>query len=248
MKSLKTGLHLVFIFVLSCSYGYSQDSLKTIPSNDSLSLFAADTLGLRLSYPVERQLPKDLINIRTPKSPLEVDTRTGSYYTPKIVQDKLDDIMNRPRSDSFVPLLGLAAFAVNVAVKQLEAAKLFEPKAEDYMLSDKELLVLEQLWIKAPQKIDELYLNTSLQEGNTANELQKTISKLTDINLVKTRTDGKKMVLFFPSQKLDHVKNIIRNAVNDTKRLEKETDQLKLVLNRFENIEQQKDKIEKNDN
>lgn len=238
MIILKACLNLLIIIFLIAGNSIAQDSVNTKHTSDSLDFFTTDTLGLKLSYPLDKKLPKDILIIPKPKSPLEIDTRTGSFYTPKNVQDKMDDIMNRPRRDSFVPLLGLAAFAVSVAAKQMEAAKLFEPDADDYLLPQNELEVLEELWKKAPQKIDSLYLSTPLQANNTAAELQKTIGRLSEKNLIKTRTDGNKVVLFFPGQKLEYVKSLVHNAASDTKRSEEQVLKFLALRDRLQKIEQ----------
>ena len=236
MKKINGCSLSIILSLLLFNTLYSQDTLATNKTLDSLDLFKIDTLNLKLTYPLEKQLPKDILNIPAPKSQLDVDTRTGSYYTPRNVQDKMDQIMNRPRRDSFVPILGLAAFAVSVALKQVEAAKLFEPKAEDYLLQEKEFLVLEKLWQKSPSKIDDLYLKTNLKEKNTVSELQKTITALSDKNLIKTRSDGNNVVLFFPAQKLDYVKKMINTATFENEKSESEINQLKSLLKQLENI------------
>lgn len=240
MNTLRKCLYIAFVLMIFIYNSFAQDSLTTEKfvsiSKDSLTLFQIDTLKLNLSYPLERELPKDILRIPIPKSQFDIDMRSGSYYTPRNVQDKMDHIMNRPRQDSFVPILGLAAFAVSVAAKQLEASKLFDPNAEDYLLPEQELLVLEELWKKSPQEIDDLYSRTLLNENNTARELQKTITKLTDKNLVKTRTDGIKVVLFFPAQKLEYVQTIIKMASHENYRSEQEIAQLNSLLKRLTEV------------
>jgi hypothetical protein len=173
---------------------------------------------------------------KPPQTPLDIDMRESSYYTPREVQDKMDQIMNRPRSDSFMPILAMAAFAASVAAKQLEVEKLFELNAEDYLVPDDEFTILQKLWLKAPQTIDELYLISGLQENQTAKVLQLKISSLSDKSLIKTRGDDNNNILFFPAQKLDKVKDLFKKALNDFNKSEQEIEQLKAFYNKLLSI------------
>jgi len=192
------------------------DSLK-IASLDSALFFKADTLSLQLSFPTDKKIPKNIITMpRLPSNPLEIDTRTSSYYTPRNVQDKMDQIMNRPRSDTFLPVLAMAYFAASIAAKQLEIDKLFELKADDYFVPEDQFTILEKLWIKAPRRIDNLYLATDLKDETTAKELQNHLIILADNGLIKTRDAGENNILFYPAQKSEKVIELFMSALNDT--------------------------------
>ena len=179
---------------------------------------------------------------KPPRTPLDIDMRESSYYTPRNVQDKLDQIMNRPRRDTFMPALAIAAFAVSVAAKQLQVEKLFELDAMDYLVTDAEFEILEQLWRRAPQTIDELYLESDLQKQKTAKLLQQKISALSDNNLIKTRGDGDKNILFFPAQKLDKVKELFKTELTDLSHSEQEIEQLKTFYNKLLTVKVDSDK------
>ena len=130
----------------------------------------------------------------------------------------------------------MAAFAASVAAKQLEVEKLFELKAKDYLVPEQEFEILEKLWRKAPQSIDELYLKTDLQNEQTAKLLEEKITSLSDKSLLKTRGDGETNILFFPAQKLDKVKEIFKKALNDFDNSEEESKQLKTFYDKLQLI------------
>ena len=230
---------IVFIFnnVAAQNHIQAADSAKADSTKiDSILFVHADTLGLKLSYPLNN-IPKNIFTMPKPSTaPLDIDRRESSYYTPRNVQDKMDQIMNRPRRDSFLPVLAMAAFAVSVAAKQLEVHKLFELKAKDYLLAEDDFEILKKLWIKAPQTIAELYLETNLQNEQTAKLLQEKITSLSDKNLLKTRGDGESNILFFPAQKLHKVKEIFKKALSDFDNNEEEIEQLKTFYDKLQLI------------
>lgn len=245
---------IIFVLGLILIYSlFSQDSINVAAHDSSQTdslisasfdnglFFRTDTLALQLSYPINKKLPKNIISIPSlPSNLLEVDVRTGSYYTPKIVQDKLDQIMNRPRSDSFSPVLAMAVFAASIAVKQLGIEKLFELDAEDYLVPEDQFMVLEKLWAKAPRRIDNLYLLTELKNGTTAKELQKSLQFLADKGLVKTRDAGENNILFFPAQKRDKVLKLFRSALNDTSNSEETQAKLNYAFEKLQKIVSEK--------
>ena len=234
---------IIIIFIFLISQLYAQDKVKSIDSTktdstkiDSVLFSRQDTLGLKLSYP-QHNIPLNIITMpKPPQTPLDIDMRESSYYTPREVQDKMDQIMNRPRSDSFMPILAMAAFAASVAAKQLEIEKLFELTADDYLVPDDEFTIMQKLWIKAPQTIDELYLDSDLKKNQTAQLLQHRISSLSDRSLIKTRGDGDNNILFFPAQKLEKVKELFKKALNDFNKSEQEIEQLKTFYNKLLSI------------
>jgi len=238
---MKKILLLLLLSALSNLVAQNQtkiiDSTKTDSTKIDTMLFVQnDTLGLKLSYP-QTNIPKNFFAMpKPPVTPLDIDMRESSYYTPRNVQDKMDRIMNRPRSDSFMPILAMAAFAASVAAKQLQVEKLFELNAEDYLIPEKEFEVLEKLWIKAPQSIDELYLKSDLQNEQTAKLLQEKVASLSEKSLLKTRGDGENNILFFPAQKLEKVKELFKTALSDFDNSEEEIKQLKIFYDKLYSI------------
>lgn len=227
------------VMIYCTSPVFSQDSSNFSLVDTSLvdssfvqrsTLFNNDTLNLQMNFTTGRKIPQNIISMpKSPESILDVDYRSSSYYTPKNVQDKMDRIMNRPRSDSFMPVLAMAAFAASVAAKQLQISKLFELKADDYFISENEWQILEKLWEKSPQKIIDLYLNTNLKENNTAATLQQTMVSLAEKGIIKTREENDKTILFFPAQNKKKVEDIFRHALSD----ESNTQEYHQKLNRY---------------
>ncbi|MCB0282087.1 MAG: BlaI/MecI/CopY family transcriptional regulator [Calditrichaeota bacterium] len=241
-KNYQNYKYAVLIVIAFVTLLAAQDSLQYLPDStttsftkiDSTLYHKNDSLGLKLTFPLENKINRNAIPVpKMPDNPWELDYRSSSYYTPRLVQDKMDQIMNRPRSDSFVPVMAMAFFAANLAVKQLQASKLFQLSAEDYLVDDLEWKILEALWKESPLRIDELYLNTNLKDSTTATELQKHLTHLADKNLIKTRDAGSDIILFYPALDLNSVKQLfiedVRNdSVNDSLKL-----QMKIVLERF---------------
>ncbi len=218
------------------------DSLKRA-SIDSTLFLQKDTLALQLIFPVKKTIPKNVISMPKPSNnPFEVDTRSSSYYTPRNVQDKLDQGMGRPRSDSFAPVMAMAFFAASIAAKQLEIDKLFELKATDYLIPDGQFLILEKLWAKAPQRIDGLYLSEGLKDETSAKELQTRLAALADKGLIKTRDAGKDNIFFYPAQKNEKVAKLFKKALNDTSNSVEVQKKLSALLKRVEKISSQKNK------
>lgn len=207
------------------------DSLLVIPSSP-LSLIPQDSINVQFKFPSKKTTAPARIIPRPslPANPLSIDTRSGSYYTPKNVQDKMDQIMNRPRQDSFMPVLAMAVFAAKVAAKHLEVEKLFALKAEDYLIPENQIDILEQLWQKAPKRIDELYFAGNLSQGLTAKKLQNILLDLTEKNLLKTRDAGENNILFFPAQRKADVVKMIKAALRSENITEARMTQLQNLL------------------
>jgi predicted transcriptional regulator len=244
----------LILVLLSASFVFGQDSTITSADSsktDSLKLalidstlfLQKDTLALQLTFPIKKTIPKNVISIPKPSSNrFEVDTRSGSYYTPRNVQDKIDRGMGRPRSDSFAPVMAMAFFAASIAAKQLEIDKLFELKAADYLIPDGQFSILEKLWVKAPQRIDGLYLSAGLKDETSAKELQTRLASLADKGLVKTRDAGKDNIFFYPAQRRERVIKLFKKALNDTTNSKETQYKLAVLLKRLENLSSQNNK------
>ena len=64
---------------------------------------------------VNRYHPSNIM----PKNYYKIDYRSSSYYVPRMVKDELSLIMNRPKDKSFVPILGVAFLAAQLASKYI---------------------------------------------------------------------------------------------------------------------------------
>lgn len=246
-------LLLPFILLVVLSHNlFCQDSTKRIipdslnnaslknVSLDSTLFFKTDSLSLKFSFPINQKLPKNVISLpKLPSNPLEIDTRTSSYYTPKNVQDKMDQIMNRPRRDSFLPVLAMAYFAARIAAQQLEIDRMFELNATDYLVTDDQFSILEKLWIKPARRIDDLYLTTDLKNETTAKGLQICIAILADKGLIKTRDAGENNIFFYPAQKSEKVFDLFISEMKDTSITAGTQTKLRLYFSRLQKITQQ---------
>jgi len=146
----------------------------------------------------------DIRNV-LPKNPMMLDTREGSYYTPKIVQDRLTFFMNRPRADSFVPIPTVAFLAASVAMHYLQIEKNILITAEDYLVNDRHRAILFSLWQKSPQTISDIYSQKPHQIYNTYETLSAAIDSLIDKRLIKRRNVEKGETLLYPAQPLADV-------------------------------------------
>ena len=57
------------------------------------------------------------------RNPFGPDTRYGSFYTTRLVRDELNTMMHRPKDNAFVPVLGVAYIAMQMASKYLLVKK-----------------------------------------------------------------------------------------------------------------------------
>ena len=196
-----------------------------------VTLLKDSTLKFNLEYSGKEEPKIFFPKVTLPDNPLEIDMRGTSYYTPREVQDHLDKAMNRPRSESLVPVFALAAFAARMAEKQLKIQKLLEKKAEDYLITDSEWHLLTALWKKAPMNVEELY---RVHKSYSARAMEKELLLLNDKGLLKTRKTGNGILLFYPAQKAEAVLALFNSALP---RLDKDPQTLKRVLERKKDLE-----------
>ncbi len=240
-------LMITFILAFSLSEGaptaqtntriHTADSLKSDTTKIKLIylpviLLKDSTLKFNLEYSDEGKSAMLFPRITLPDNPLEIDTRGSSYYTPREVQDHLDMAMNRPRSESFVPVFALAAFAARLVEKKLNIRKLLERKAEDYLISESGWHLLLALWKKAPMNVKEIY---RLHQSYSASALEKELLLLNDKGLLKTRKTGNGVILFYPAQKAQKVLALFNAALS---RVDRDPETLRRVLKRKKELEE----------
>ena len=148
-----------------------------------------------------------------PKNSWEMDYRSTSYYTPRIVSDKIAKIMHRPPPDSFVPLPAVALLAVKMASKYLDIKIKIEIKADDYIIDETLEPVLFSLWEKSPQTVAQLYKRKNIQNKRTMDVLMSDIQVLMDKKLVKIRKMQTEADKYFAAQDLATVKKLIQSAL-----------------------------------
>jgi len=122
-----------------------------------------------------------------PRDPLKLDVRGSSYYVPSMVRDELNQIMNRPRDNAFVPILAAAYLALQLSAKYLLIEKKTAITWQDVENSRVGRPILEELWQESPQTISKLYKREKLKSNYTMMELQRLTEILIDNKLVKRK-------------------------------------------------------------
>lgn len=134
-----------------------------------------------------------------PKNPFELDYRSNSYYIPRMVKDELNLIMNRPKDNSFVPILGVAFIAAQLATKYLLVQNKKKISTNNIFNTLDEKNILKALWKKNPQTASELYKNTIIDKAITLIKLNEGINRLVDNKLIKQKNLEDKELLFYPA-------------------------------------------------
>jgi len=122
-----------------------------------------------------------------PTNPFEVDLRYSSNYVPRMVRDELNQIMDRPRDNAFIPILPVAFIALQLASQYLLIRHKTEITVENIINAEEAMPVLKMLWLKSPQTLSELYEKQSISDQHTMRDLGRLIDLLIDNNLVRTR-------------------------------------------------------------
>ena len=151
-----------------------------------------------------------------PENPFEVDMRGHPMYTPRMVRDELNLIMNRPRDQAFMPILGVAYIAYQMAAKYLSFKSKLELEIEDILACADHIYLLQELWKSSPQTCSELYLAVKQATALTYTITEQKLENMADNNLVKTKNLEDDTVQFFPAYRRDQVIYVLDTARNDT--------------------------------
>ena len=130
-------------------------------------------------------------------NPFQLDMRSSSYYVPRQVRDELNLIMNRPRESAFVPVLGVAFLAFQLAQKYLFIQAKTTITSQDLLAADNNLNILNSLWELSPQSMLEIYDNLP-GLNPTIPHLEHQLEQLQDSKLIRTRETDKNK-LYFPA-------------------------------------------------
>jgi hypothetical protein len=151
-----------------------------------------------------------------PKNPFYLDVRSSSNYVPIFVRDELNLIMNRPKDSAFMPVLGVAFLAAQMAAKYLLIQKQIAIKVENVLRSEEGIPILQELWKKNPQTAIQLFEINYLQENNTVSSLQNILHVLSDNKLVKPKklVDGE--LQYFPAISRNELYALLEKAHADT--------------------------------
>ena len=148
-----------------------------------------------------------------PKNFWEMDYRGTSYYTPRIVSDKLAHIMDRLPPESFVSLPAVALMAASIAMKYADIRLKIEIKATDYIIDQKLEPILFSLWKKSPQTAGQLYKSKEIHEKRTMEVLESDLESLIDHKVVKKRKMETEPDKYFAAQDMATVNQLIQKAM-----------------------------------
>jgi len=151
-----------------------------------------------------------------PKDPFKLDYRSGSYYVPTMVRDELNLIMNRPKDNAFVPVLGVAFIAAQLASKYIFVQDKLKISNENILKTIDDYRIMNELWKKSPQTSSELYKITSLKNKYTLKELNFRMNNLIDNKLVKQKNLEDQELQFFPAISKSEYEKLLQQINSDT--------------------------------
>jgi len=187
----------------------TQSVLGTIPSFYKIP---ADTNLIYLRYVIPEKKVNRYYNPSSvmPKNPLFLDYRGGSYYVPRMVNNRIAQFMNRPSPDSFVPVFAVAALAAKLALEHIHIEQKIKINPEDYDLPLELHPILSLLWIKSPQTAFEIYQNDQVRSERTLKGLQKQLETLVDKKLIKVKSQEEAPAQYFVAQSTEQARESIR--------------------------------------
>lgn len=165
-----------------------------------------------------------------PKDPLKIDYRSGSYYVPRIVKDELNLIMNRPKDNSFVPILGVAFIAAQLASKYLFVQNMIKINNENILNSIDNFEILNELWKQKPQTATQLYLLPKIYNKYTLKVLLKNIEILIENKLVKQKNVEDAELLYFPSISKTEFDQYLKKLSTDSTITRTNRDKIKKII------------------
>ena len=161
-------------------------------SNNDLSLKYNSII---YNFDKNRYYPSNVM----PKDPFKLDYRSSSYYVPKMVKDELNLMMNRPKDSAFMPILGVAFIAAQLASKYILVQDKIKILAVNILNTLDDYAILEALWENNPQTASQLYEDPFFKKAHTLGTLKEKIELLIDNKLIKQKDIEKKEMLFFPA-------------------------------------------------
>lgn len=161
-----------------------------------------------------------------PKNYWEMDYRSTSYYTPRIVSDKLAHIMNRPPPDSFVSLPTIALLAASIAMQYMDIQLKIEIKATDYVINNDLQEILISLWKQSPQTAKLIYKSIEINNKRTMETLISDLQVLIDKKLVKRKIMEAAADEYFVAQDIETARQLIERDLE----IEHFTDEQRQIL------------------
>ena len=220
----------IFLVFLIAITGRAQESLRlpnpfsksdfnftTIQRYLPLYEFKADSIK-KLSMRLDFNPARAHSNFYSPENVLpaksyQLDTRSSSYYVPRNVGDKLTDIMNRPRDTAFVPVLGAAFLAAQLAANYLWIEKKIELNKKDLIVALENFEVLNEILIRQHINLEQLYKIESINSRMTASILQAKLEILTDSKLLHPKKSDDKHIEYYAAFSSGQISQAIDRAL-----------------------------------
>ncbi len=172
---------------------------------------------LQSSFPDTKLSMKDFYKPPViPENPFLLDMRGHPMYTPRFVTDELNLIMNRPRDNAFVPILGVAFLALQLAQKHLLLTEKKEIQPGDLAQVPEALPILCLLWKNYPRTAGELYQDSTLSTRYTMTTLQNLLSEMTDNKLIRQKTIEDKPLEYYPALSCKQYADLIDRGLADS--------------------------------
>jgi len=151
-----------------------------------------------------------------PDNPFLIDMRGHPMYTPRFVSDELNLIMNRPRDNAFVPILGVAFLALQLAQKHLLLTEKKEIQPGDLAQVPEGLPILCLLWKNYPRTAGELYQDSTLSARYTMLTLQNLLSEMTENKLVRQREIDNSPLEYYPALSCSKYSDLVDRGLADS--------------------------------
>jgi len=224
-KLFQTYLLIIFtIFLPIQVFAQIGDSLE-IQNADSLKTFSWRPKILpelnqfnpqNVSHTLQLVVPKTNKSLKyydpknvMPKNFWEMDYRETSYYTPRIVSDRLAQMMDRLPPDSFLPLPTVAFLAASIALKYADIQFKIEIRATDYLMDERLESILISLLQKSPHTAKDIYQSEQINNSRTMEVLENDLQTLIDKKIIKKRIMDTEPDKYYAAQDLVTVINLI---------------------------------------
>jgi predicted transcriptional regulator len=235
MRKILQSFLICLFLIFSTLYGQntSQDTLSSSIGLQYRPALMLPDFNHSIEFQYNEDLPGDInealwLPPSTINNPFQMDIRTSSYYVPRMVRDELNLIMNRPRESAFVPVLGVAFIAFQLAQKYLFIRSKTTITSFDLLSAKDDLDILETLWEKSPQNIGEIY-NKLPGLNPTLPHLENRLELLQDHKLIRTRKT-ELHTLYFPAISKESFRSKIIEALSDSTLTEKQKKTLQNFL------------------
>jgi predicted transcriptional regulator len=149
-----------------------------------------------------------------PKNFWEMDYRGTSYYTPRIVSDRLAQMMDRLPPDSFMPLPTIAFLAASIALKYTDIQLKIEIKATDYLIDEDLECILVSLLENSPQTAKDIYQSREINKSRTMEVLEKDLQTLIDKKIVKKRKMETEPEKYYAAQDIETIIKLIEHDLS----------------------------------